>query len=156
MATDLSSSFAVTEKVPAALSQSAGKVPPAPQAGEGRLVSLDTFRGFIMFWIIGGEALAAGLQALKPNFLLNTLVYELNHTPWQGLRFYDCIWPSFMLMVGVSVPLSFAKRSRTQTYLQMLGHAVKRFAVLFLLGSLRQSIHRGAPYWVELSSALQP
>ena len=156
MATHLSSSFAVKEKVPAAPSELAGKVPPVPPAGEGRLVSLDTFRGFIMFWIIGGEALAVGLQAFKPNFLLSTIAFELNHTPWQGLRFYDCIWPSFMLMVGVSVPLSFAKRSRTQTYAQLLGHAVKRFAVVFLLGSLRQSIHSGAPYWVELSSALQP
>jgi predicted acyltransferase len=109
-----------------------------------------------MFWIIGGEALAVGLRALRPNALFNALVYELNHTPWVGLRFYDCIWPSFMLMVGVSVPLSFAKRSRTQTYPQMLGHAVKRFAVLFLLGSVRESVQRGAPYWVELSSALQP
>ena len=91
MATDLSSSFAVKEKVPATPSELAGKVPPVPPAGEGRLVSLDTFRGFIMFWIIGGEALAVGLQAFKPNFLLSTIVYELNHTPWQGLRFYDCI-----------------------------------------------------------------
>jgi len=156
MATDLSSPVDIREKVTTAPSELAGKVPTLPLSGEGRLVSLDTFRGFIMFWIIGGEALAVGLQALKPNFLLNTFVYELNHTPWQGLRFYDCIWPAFMLMVGLSVPLSFAKRSRTQTYPQMLGHAVKRFAVLFLLGSLRESVHSGAPYWVELSSALQP
>ena len=119
-------------------------------------MSLDTFRGFIMFWIIGGDALAAGLQAFKSDFLTKALVYELNHTIWQGLRFYDLIWPSFMLMVGVSVPLSFAKRSRTQTYSQMLGHALKRAAVLLLLGSLRESVHSGAPYWVELSSALQP
>ena len=109
-----------------------------------------------MFWIVGGGGLAAGLQVLKPNFLFDSLVYELNHTPWQGLRFYDLIWPSFMLMVGLSVPLSFAKRARTQTYPQMLGHALQRFAVLFLLGSLRESVHFGSPYWVELSSALQP
>ena len=152
----LSRAVDAEEKVAAAPSELTGKASALAQAGEGRLVSLDTFRGFIMFWIIGGEALAVGLQALKPNFLLNTLVYELNHTPWQGLRFYDCIWPSFMLMVGMSVPLSFAKRSRTRTYPQMVGHAMKRFAVLFLLGSLRESIHLGAPYWVELSSALQP
>jgi predicted acyltransferase len=38
----------------------------------------------------------------------------------------------------------------------MLGHALERFAVLFLLGSIRESIHFGRPYWVELSSALQP
>src|SRR5881409_2184604 len=121
-----------------------------------RLVSLDTFRGFIMLWLAGGAEVMRSLHAVGNNYILNLLVYEFDHTPWQGLRFYDCIWPSFMLMVGVSVPLSFAKRSRTQTYAQLLGHAVKRFAVLFLLGSLRQSIHSGAPYWVELSSALQP
>jgi predicted acyltransferase len=54
------------------------------------------------------------------------------------------------------VPLSFAKRARTETYPQMLVHALKRFAVLFLLGSIRESVHSGTPYWVELSSALQP
>src|SRR5437763_1606693 len=100
----LSRAVDAEEKVAAAPNELTGKASALAQAGDGRLVSLDTFRGFIMFWIIGGEALAVGLQALKPNFLLNTLVYELNHTPWQGLRFYDCIWPSFMLMVGMSVP----------------------------------------------------
>ncbi len=155
MATDLSRAAAEKAR-PAAASDLSGKASPAPSPGQGRLVSLDTFRGFIMFWIIGGDALAEGLHAFRPNGLLNALVYELNHTPWQGLRFYDCIWPSFMLMAGLSVPLSFAKRSRTQTYPQMLGHALQRFAVLFLLGSIRESITFGKPYWVDLSSALQP
>src|SRR6516225_2484221 len=99
MATDLSSPVDIREKVTTAPSELAGKVPTLPLAGEGRLVSLDTFRGFIMFWIIGGQPLALGLQALKPNFLLPPFVYELNHTPWQGLRLYDSIWPAFMLMV---------------------------------------------------------
>jgi predicted acyltransferase len=158
MAADISSGITEKERpaAPSAIDSPAGKASPTPSPGEGRLVSLDTFRGFIMFWIIGGDALAVGLRTLKPNALLNALVYELNHTPWVGLRFYDCIWPSFMLMAGLSVPLSFAKRSRTQTYPQMLGHALKRFAVLFLLGSIRESIDFGKPYWVELSSALQP
>jgi predicted acyltransferase len=156
MATDLSN--AVAEKArPAGVSDLPGNASPIASPGEGRLVSLDTFRGFIMFWIAaGGGALVEGLRAVSPNALFNGLVYELDHTTWVGLRFYDCIWPSFMLMVGLSVPLSFAKRSRTETYPQMLGHALTRFAVLFLLGSLRESITFGKPYWVELSSALQP
>jgi predicted acyltransferase len=125
---------------------------PAPE----RLASLDAFRGFIMLWIIGGEGLMAGLQALGHNRVIDALVYELNHTPWQGLRFYDCIWPSFMLMVGLSIPFSFAKRSLTQTYRQQLGHALRRALVLFLLGSVRESVSLGSPYLIELSSALQP
>ena len=128
---------------------------PVPAAPE-RLGSLDAFRGFVMLWIIGGEGLMVGLAALGHNRVIDALVYELNHSPWQGLRFYDCIWPSFMLMVGVSVPLSFAKRSLTQTYQQQLVHAAKRAIVLFLLGSLRESVLLGSPYLIELSSALQP
>jgi predicted acyltransferase len=61
-----------------------------------------------------------------------------------------------MLMVGVSIPLSLAKRSVTESYAQQLAHAIQRAVVLFLLGSVRESISLGSPYWVELSSALQP
>jgi predicted acyltransferase len=128
---------------------------PLPATSE-RLGSLDAFRGFVMLWIIGGEGLVAGLAALGHNRVVNALVYEVNHTPWQGLRFYDCIWPSFMLMVGVSVALSLAKRSLTQTYSQQVAHAAKRAVVLFLLGSLRESALMGSPYLIEMSSALQP
>jgi predicted acyltransferase len=125
---------------------------PAP----ARLVSLDAFRGFIMFWIVGGSVLMRGLQALGHHPVIDSVIYQLNHTSWEGLRFYDCIWPSFMLMVGVSVPFSYAKRSLTQTHSEMLAHALKRVAALFLLGSLRESVHLGVPRLIELSSALQP
>ena len=135
-----------------------GEVPPeaATHTGTERLVSLDVFRGFTMFWIVGGGMLMAGLAACGHNFMIDSIVRQLNHSPWFGLRFYDCIWPSFMLMVGVSVPLSLAKRSRTESYRHQLAHAIQRAAVLFLLGSVRESISLGSPYLVELSSALQP
>jgi len=127
----------------------------APPATE-RLVSLDTFRGFIMFWIIGGDALALALRALGRNPVINLLAYEVNHTPWRGLRFYDCIWPSFMLMAGISIPFAFAKRSLTETDHQIRMHALKRALVLFLLGSVRESVFLKSPFLIELSSALQP
>lgn len=129
----------------------------ATKPGTGRLVSLDVFRGFTMFWIVGGGALMLGFQALGQNVVINTIVYQLNHTPWAGgPRFYDCIWPCFMLMVGVSVPLSMAKRSLTQSYRRQLAHAILRAVLIFLLGSVRESQSLGSPYLVELSSALQP
>ena len=124
--------------------------------GTKRLFSLDAFRGWTMFWIVGGSALVAGLQTLNANPVINGLVYELNHSDWQGLRFYDLIWPSFMLMTGMSLPFSYAKRSLTQTHRQILMRVLRRFLVLFLLGSLRESIHFNHPYLIELSSALQP
>src|SRR2546421_13020634 len=98
---------------------SASPEPVAPAPPTKRLISLDAFRGWTMFWIVGGEALVVGLKALAPNALTSGLVYELSHTDWQGLRFYDMIWPSFMLMTGMSVPLSYAKRSLTQSHHQI-------------------------------------
>jgi predicted acyltransferase len=121
-----------------------------------RLVSLDVFRGFTMFWIVGGAMLMAGLAGLGHNVVLDALVGQLDHTPWIGLRFYDCIWPSFMLMVGLSIPLALTRQSLTMGYHQQLAHAIKRAVVLFLLGSLRESIFLHSPFLVELSSALQP
>jgi len=125
-------------------------------AGPERLLSLDTFRGFTMFWIVGGEALMVSIQHLGHNGVIDLIVRQLSHTPWIGLRFEDCIWPSFMLMVGVSVPLSLARRSLTENYYQQLAHAIRRTVVLFLLGSVRESLFLHTPCLIELSSALQP
>jgi predicted acyltransferase len=148
-----------TETQPSAkIGTTSSELPASPQPGTGakRLVSLDAFRGWTMFWIVGGGAIVAGLRALNSNPLINGLAYELSHTDWQGLRFYDLIWPSFMLMTGMSLPFSYAKRSLTQTHHQIFMRVLRRFLVLFLLGSLRESISFQHPYLVELSSALQP
>ncbi len=109
-----------------------------------------------MFWIVQGKGIVEGLRALGNNPVLGGLTYELDHSAWQGLRYYDCIWPSFMLMVGVSVPFAVARRSQTQTKRQILLHAFRRAAILFLLGSLRETASLGSPFLIELSSALQP
>jgi predicted acyltransferase len=154
MATETPAAAKATKSSPEQAASPAAQT--EPTAGSQRLLSLDAFRGWTMFWIVGGAALVGGPQALNPNPLINGLVYELNHTDWQGLRFYDLIWPSFMLMTGMSLPFSYAKRSLTQTHHQIFMRVLRRFAVLFLLGSLRESIHFNHPYMVELSSALQP
>ncbi len=125
-------------------------------AASKRLLSLDVFRGWTMFWIVGGEALFESLQKASTNPLTTGIATELTHTVWHGLRFIDLIWPSFMLMTGVSLTLSYAKRSKQQSYPEMFKGVLKRFLVLFLLGSLRESISFQHPFLVELSSALQP
>ena len=146
MTTQISTTDAVEPRAPAA----------QPVLAPARLVSLDAFRSFIMFWIVGGSALMLGLQKLGGNPIVDTIVRQLRHTDWQGLRFYDLIWPAFMLMTGVSLPFSYAKRRLTQPHGEIFGRVVQRCVVLFLLGSLRESVHLNAPYLVELSSALQP
>ena len=122
--------------------------PPRSAAGQ-RLVSLDAFRGFTMFWLVGGKPFVMAIAGLGLGALSDVLKYELTHTPWVGLRYYDLIWPCFMLMVGVSVPFSFARERN-------MAHVWRRAIVLFLLGSLRESMSTGTPCLIELSSALQP
>jgi predicted acyltransferase len=117
-----------------------------PAAGE-RLLSLDALRGFTMFWLMGGKPFAVALAAVAGSggWLI---AFELDHSAWEGLRYYDLIWPCFMLMVGVSVAFSHGRHTA--------GQAWRRAAVLFLLGALRASLADNAPQLVELSSALQP
>jgi len=124
----------------------------------GRLMSLDVFRGFIMFWIVGGAAVVIkALELIEDNPVTKLITEQLKHSDWQGCRFEDVIWPSFMLMVGVSLPFAFAKRAGLgQSYSTTFFHAARRTAVLFLLGSLRESVSEKQPYLIELSSALQP
>jgi predicted acyltransferase len=126
-------------------------VPPAFAPG-GRLVSLDAFRGCTMFWLMGGKAFVAAVAGLLG---LEFVRYQLAHSAWEGLRYYDLIWPSFMLMVGMAVPFAFAGR-REQSPGEWRRGVWRRAAILFLLGSLRESLSAGAPRLIELSSALQP
>src|SRR6266571_9368343 len=64
---------------------------PPPILRAARLGSLDAFRGFIMFWIVGGSALIFGLHNLGGNVVIDQIIRQLHHTDWQGLRFYDLI-----------------------------------------------------------------
>src|SRR6185436_5031283 len=117
-------------------------IPPRPKPGE-RLGSLDALRGFTMFWLVGGKSFIMALAGLGTGPISNTLRYQLTHTPWIGLRYYDLIWPCFMLMAGVSIPFSFARERK-------IAKVWWRALVLFLLGSLRESISTGSPHLIEL------
>ena len=68
--------------------------------GPARLQSLDALRGFTMFWLMGGKGFALAVSSLLG---LEFVRFQLSHSEWEGVRYYDLIWPSFMLMVGVHV-----------------------------------------------------
>lgn len=104
-----------------------------------RLACIDALRGFDMFWIIGGAAIFTGLDKAIDGQILNKWVQQLEHVPWEGLHFYDVIWPLFMFIMGAAMPFSLAKRrsmgvSDPDLYL----HAVKRAVILFFLGMMAQ------------------
>ena len=64
-----------------------------------------------MFWIVGGEAIAHALAHLKgvDSEVMDTVALQLTHVEWEGFRFYDLIFPSFIFIVGTSLVFSLSK-----------------------------------------------
>lgn len=79
-------------------------------AKPARLQSLDALRGFDMFWIMSGEGLvhALGKATGWPPFVW--MSNQLHHTDWNGITFYDMIFPLFLFIAGISMPYSFGKQ----------------------------------------------
>src|SRR5437868_4746317 len=71
-----------------------------------RLVSLDALRGFDMFWIMSGEQIIHTLAKVTQWPLLLWFSGQLHHTEWNGITFYDMIFPLFLFIAGVSMPYS--------------------------------------------------
>jgi predicted acyltransferase len=77
----------------------AGKLP--------RLLSLDVLRGFDMFWIMSGEHVIHAMAKATNWPVLVWFSGQLHHTEWNGITFYDMIFPLFLFIAGVSMPYSF-------------------------------------------------
>ncbi|HKI32446.1 MAG TPA: hypothetical protein VKA46_11300 [Gemmataceae bacterium] len=98
--------------VPAPRAPGASAAPAPPEKPE-RLVSLDAYRGFVMLAMASaGLNLAKVAKDSFPNNpIWEFLRYQTDHVAWLGCGFWDLIQPSFMFMVGVAMPFSFASRA---------------------------------------------
>jgi predicted acyltransferase len=115
------------------------KAPLSRSVTSNRLLSLDALRGFDMLWIIGGGDLVTALAKVNPTRFSQAVAAQFEHVPWAGLHLFDCIWPLFMFMVGVSLSLSLAKRrERGQSHPVIYRHAIRRALILFVLGMMAQ------------------
>jgi predicted acyltransferase len=107
---------------------------------KSRIVSVDALRGFAMFWIVGGEGAIVSLDELSRDkgpvlrAIGDFLGLQFTHVEWEGLRFYDIIFPLFIFITGVSVALSLPglveREGRTKAHIRVL----RRALVLFGLG----------------------
>ncbi len=75
-----------------------------------RLYSLDTLRGFDMFWIMGAEALIISITKASGWSWLDKLAIQMHHVPWNGFHFYDLIFPLFMFISGVAIPFALTSK----------------------------------------------
>lgn len=91
----------------------------------GRLISLDVFRGLTI----------AGMVLVNNAGNWNAVYPPLLHAQWNGWTPTDLIFPFFVFIVGVAIPLAFEKRKaagggQRDLYLKIF----RRTAVIFLLG----------------------
>jgi predicted acyltransferase len=96
----------------------------------GRLVSLDVFRGITI----------AGMVLVNNPGSWETIYWPLEHASWHGWTPTDLIFPFFLFIVGVAIPLAFGRRTatggkRNDLYLKIIRRALIIFALgLFLNG----------------------
>ena len=100
--------------------------PTTTAASPERLLSLDVLRGLTM---------ASMVLVNDPGS--NAIYTQLDHAEWNGATFTDMIFPCFLVMVGVSMTLSFASRlNRGASHARLAVHALRRGALIVLIGVL--------------------
>lgn len=123
--------------------------PVTPSTLQQRLVSLDAYRGLVMFLLMA-EVLRFGRvsHAFPESGLWAFLAKHQSHVAWTGCHLHDLIQPSFSFIVGVALPFSIAGRlAHGQSKMRLTLHAFWRALLLVLLGVFLRSIGDDQTYW---------
>lgn len=109
----------------------------------GRIVSIDALRGFTMLFIIGGGGFFSSFYKVWPNTFTENLAKNMDHAGWEGFYFLDLIFPLFLFLVGLILPIVILGRlEKGETPRQMYRHILKRTLVLILLGLVNYGLLR--------------
>ncbi len=105
-----------------------------------RNLALDSMRGLIMLLLVSHFL---GLGELKDP-ALKGIADQFEHLPWAGFVPWEMIMPSFMFMIGVSMPFSLARRKAIGAgFRSNLRHVLGRTFRLILLGQFLTCVHAG-------------
>ncbi len=116
----------VTEVLP----DPASDTPKSPVESR-RIVSLDAVRGLVMFTMIFVNDLAGAPHEIVP--------WWMRHFKGDGngMTFVDLVFPGFLFIIGMSVPLAFGGRiARGEPVWKTLAHILGRTLALLLIGIL--------------------
>ncbi len=96
-----------------------------PGASGDRLISLDVFRGITI----------AGMVLVNNPGSWGHLYWPLGHADWHGWTPTDLIFPFFLFIVGVAIPLALGPRLETGANQRVLMLKIlRRSAIIFALG----------------------
>lgn len=108
-----------------------------------RVISVDALRGFNFVWILGGDgamwALADMLRGQNSSTLRalgDFFGRELHHARWQGITFYDFIFPLFIFITGISIVLALPRLVEREGNRAAHMHVLQRGLLLYILGLL--------------------
>jgi predicted acyltransferase len=109
-----------------------------------RIISVDAYRGFVMFLIMAEVFEFRHVAAALPdNPFWHFLGYNQRHVDWAGCSLHDLIQPSFSFLVGVALPFSLmSRRGRGADLAVLWQHTLKRSLILVLLGIFLRSLHQ--------------
>src|SRR5947208_9554381 len=94
-----------------------------PHDSDRRLLSLDAFRG-----------LTVAAMVLVNNPGTWRAVYPpLRHAEWHGWTLTDVIFPAFLFVVGVAVPLALGPRVETLGRAAVVARVLRRSLLIFAL-----------------------
>lgn len=121
----------------------------AAQFRAGRLMSMDAYRGFVMFLMMAEVINLGKVSRLNPDSSFwRFLAHHQDHVDWFGCSLHDLIQPSFSFLVGVALPYSMASRAAAgSSFGSLFGHAVRRSLILILLGIFLRSVHKEQTYF---------
>ena len=95
-----------------------------------RLVSLDVFRGMTI----------AGMVLVNNPGTWSAIYGPLKHAEWHGITPTDYIFPFFLFIVGVAIPIAFSKRIAAgitrDTYFKIFTRSATIFAVGLLISAI--------------------
>ncbi|HWW03106.1 MAG TPA: DUF5009 domain-containing protein [Candidatus Acidoferrum sp.] len=104
-----------------------------PDSVSNRIQSIDALRGFVMFMMIFVNDLA-GAGRVVPDWMVH---FSDRHHAGSGMTFVDLVFPAFLFIVGMSIPLALGQRlSKGQSVWQILAHVVIRTLSLMAIGIL--------------------
>jgi len=96
----------------------------AAELGQTRLISLDVFRGMTI----------AGMVMVNNPGTWSAIYPPLQHAEWHGITPTDYIFPFFLFIVGVAIPIALGKRIEEGITNKVYFKILSRAALIFFLG----------------------